>query len=286
MKKLLFTLAFASLSWCTKAQLADGSTAPDFTFKDINGQTHNLYTYLNQGMYVVIDVSATWCGPCWNYHNMHVLKDLYNAHDIPGDKKAKVLFIEGDVSTTLADLQGTGGSTQGDWVTGTPYPIISPNSTPAAGETTYSSFDAGYSISFFPTLYVICPNKKVWQDTLNNVNYPWPTVPTYEWIATNRCGLAPAGLDQVEDQHPVALYPNPAIADSKLYFSLNQSGDVQINVLNTLGQLVHTQNFTNLMAGDHTIALPSSEWAAGQYLVEVTANGTRRVQTKLAVVHP
>ena len=100
------------------------------------------------------------------------------------------------------------------------------------------------------------------------------------------CGLAPAGLDQVEDQHPVALYPNPALADSKLYFSLNQSGDVQINVLNTLGQLVHTQNFTNLMAGDHTIALPSSEWAAGQYLVEVTANGTRRVQTKLAVVHP
>ena len=44
----------------TKAQLADGSIAPDFTFTDMNGKVQNLYSYLNAGQSVVVDISATW----------------------------------------------------------------------------------------------------------------------------------------------------------------------------------------------------------------------------------
>ena len=35
-----------------------------------------------------------------------------------------VFFVEGDGSTNSADLNGTGSNTQGDWITGTPYPVI------------------------------------------------------------------------------------------------------------------------------------------------------------------
>ncbi len=53
------TLFFA-LALKTNAQLPDGSIAPNFTMTDINGTSWDLYTILNQGKSVIIDVSATW----------------------------------------------------------------------------------------------------------------------------------------------------------------------------------------------------------------------------------
>src|ERR1041385_9992 len=71
MKKTLQLIAALALSFFaleSKAQLADGSVAPNFTFTDMNGNTQDLYTYLNAGKSVVIDISATWCSPCWMFH--------------------------------------------------------------------------------------------------------------------------------------------------------------------------------------------------------------------------
>lgn len=63
-----------------------------------------------------------------------------------------VFYVEGDASTTTADLNGTGGNTQGDWVSGTPYPILD-NATIA---------DA-YQITYFPTVFRICPDGLVYE---------------------------------------------------------------------------------------------------------------------------
>ncbi len=144
MKKTLLSLCLLTFA-AVNAQLPNGTTAPNFTAQDLNGNTHTLSTYLNQGKDVLLNISATWCGPCWNYHNTHALADFYEAYGPNGSNEAIVLYVEGDNSTPESALYGIGANTLGNWVEGTPYPII--NSGAIASQ---------YQIAYFPTLFRIC----------------------------------------------------------------------------------------------------------------------------------
>ena len=146
MKKITVILVFLMASFNGFSQIAAGSVAPDFTVTDISGVTHSLSAYLAAGKTVIMDVSATWCGPCWNYHNGKALEDVYKAYGPDGSNEVVVLFVEGDGNTPVAALSGI-GNTQGNWVEGTPYPILD------------SALIANlYQIAYFPTVFRICPN--------------------------------------------------------------------------------------------------------------------------------
>ncbi|AXG73489.1 T9SS C-terminal target domain-containing protein [Flavobacterium arcticum] len=157
MKKTLLLGMLALAGFSANAQLASGSQAPDFTATDINGVEHHLQTYLDQGKTVVLDVSATWCGPCWSFHSAHILEELYKSHGPEGSDEVVILFIEGDGSTSISDLNGETAQTQGDWVTGTKYPIIDS-----------AAIANLYDIAYFPTLYRICPDGLVYE--MNQAN--------------------------------------------------------------------------------------------------------------------
>jgi hypothetical protein len=64
-----------------------------------------------------------------------------------------VFMIEGDQGT-LAELNGVGSSTQGDWVTGTPYPIFCTD-----GTVNNDAVTSAYDIGYWPTIYMICPDR-------------------------------------------------------------------------------------------------------------------------------
>ncbi|HYG51816.1 MAG TPA: redoxin family protein [Flavobacteriales bacterium] len=140
----------------SSAQLADGSTAPDFTLTDINGNTINLYSYLDAGKTVYLDMFAAHCPTCWSYHNTHALRDLYNNHGPSGSvsQDIMVIAVEHDAGNGMNELTGVSGATAGDWVTGTPYPIINPEGTDRG------NFITAYDVVYYPMVYAICPDRK------------------------------------------------------------------------------------------------------------------------------
>jgi len=176
--KQLFTFMLACFLFhsSANAQLANGAIAPDWTLTDLDGTAHNLYNYLDQSYTVFIDFSAVWCGPCWSYHTSGALEDLYIHHGPAGfpnvdantTDDVMVFFIEGDANP-VSCLQGTGCGTQGDWVTGTPYPIFCTD-----GTVNSDAVKSAYSIAFWPTVYMICPDRTTTE--IGQVGSPYSSV--------------------------------------------------------------------------------------------------------------
>ena len=65
-----------------------------------------------------------------------------------------MFLIESDDSNSLDDLYGTGSATQGDYVTGTAYPIID------NGQEIFADYGGAY----YPYIVTICPNG-AWQES-------------------------------------------------------------------------------------------------------------------------
>lgn len=169
MKKFSFLVALVAMVSVSFAQLPDGSYGQNFHLFEINkttgslitSDTISLYNYTDAGKAVVMDVSATWCSPCWSYHSSGALETLYSEHS----DEVQVLFVEGSYGN-YASLSGTGvddngSATQGNWLSGVEYPVIPLH----MGENynSYNSFHTNYAIGYFPTVYLICPNRLVYE---------------------------------------------------------------------------------------------------------------------------
>ncbi len=185
MKRLLPVLLLLP-AFNAEAQLPNGSTAPDFTLTDHYGGTHNLYSYLDAGKTVFVEIFAAHCPTCWAYHETHRLKNIYEQYGPDGSDELMVLALEYDEYNDSTAFLGNHEPwvTQGNWLEGTPYPIFNVEY-PDRGVFT------DYNVTYYPVVYKICPDRIV-----ERVQTSWTEAQLYQ--LAQDCQLA-ASIEEEPD---------------------------------------------------------------------------------------
>ncbi len=241
----------------TKSTMVTWAEAGMFTATDIDGVEHDLAEYLAAGKTVIIDFSAIWCNPCWNLHQSGVFDDLHNTYGPAGTDELVVLWVECD-GGTLAEVQGEGTETQGDWTEGGewPVPII-------LSSTILPNFSELYE-GYVPTVFMVCPS-----------GY-YKDVTDQAWTSAAAV-YAELGSCPSAGEVPVAEISGPASGYIGNNLSFSNEG---ISIDPITG---YEWTFEGGTPATSDVANPSVSWAAaGEYditLVVTNANGPSTVAT-------
>lgn len=212
-KSLLLIALLAGLT--SNAQLANGTQAPDFTLTDIEGNSHTLSDYLNSGKTVILEFFACHCPTCWAYHNTNRLKNVISSYGPNGSvsQDIVVLAIEYDANNGANEFNGVSGATQGDWVTGTNFPLINPEGTDRAVLT-------NYNVNYYPMIYKICPNGET--ELLS-------TATTETEIKATSDNCVPLSIEEVTFDLEI----------KNGFLSINDHDGVEIELYNLQGELIN-----------------------------------------------
>ena len=91
-------------------------------------------------------------------------------------------------------------------------------------------------------------------------------------------------IENTNSKLGLGVFPSPVISDAKISYTLNQSADVSITVLNVLGEKVNTISLGTQTAGKQEYQLNVGSFSKGIYFIKLSA-GEATETTKISVVH-
>ena len=92
------------------------------------------------------------------------------------------------------------------------------------------------------------------------------------------------GVNEITSLTEMSLLPNPSSTSTRLDFSLTQSEQMTINLVNTLGQKVQAIEAGNLAAGNHQYVINTASLEGGVYFIVLQNDAGTQTQ-KLVVQH-
>ncbi len=278
MKKLLLSLGvLAATAFAGNAQVNSytvGQTVNDFTVTDVHGVTHNLSQITASGKWVVIDFFFTTCPPCQS-----TIPYFSELHEKYGCNEGDLFCISIDTGDSDADVLSFENTyaTQGGF---SPAPAVS--GTEGGGNAVVADF----GVTAFPTYCLIDNNMQLAVADI----YPIPNVGAFE-TAFSGASFSPqvmsCGSLSTEEAtlalNEAVLFPNPSTSATTLSVSLEASMDVEVVVVDMLGNQVAVTSFDGI-EGTNKFEIPTDALAAGQYIVSVSLGDQATRQLNLSVV--
>jgi hypothetical protein len=133
----------------------------------------------------------------------------------------------------------------------------------------------------FPTIILIAPDRTIIEQDI------WPFSPNVadgimsglgiekqECLMTNTNELA--GVIEA-----VQVMPSPFQDQLRVQFNLPQSAQVQLELLNSLGQVLRTQGLNQLGMGEQQSQFETSNLSDGVYFVRITIDGQSSISQKV-----
>lgn len=253
MKKIFTLITFLALS----LQLTWAQTAPDFTFTDVHGETHNLQHTLDQGYIVLLDFFFVNCPPCRDSAPL-----IQSIHEDYADKNVVVFSVSDRDSDTFID----------DYKTGAGLTYIS-GGNEGGGPGVLNTYANAFNFTGFPTISIICSDGSITWDI-------WPLTAGAQNLrdAIDACGAVDAddyvaqsttAVQAVTGLQNAVFAPNPATITSRLQFELAVSTNLTVSLMNAQGALVQKVFNGQLTTGVHHFDINLAKLPAAAYWLRI-----------------
>lgn len=249
-KNTLLALFFSMLFFSSLAQTTL-DTAADFTIKDIQGVTHNLYSILDDNKYVLLDFFTTSCGPCVTY-----APDMQQAYTHFGSNQGDVFFLGINYGDDNA------GVSYFDSLYGITFPSVSGIN--GHGNTVTLQV---YDVQSFPTLVFIAPNRLI----LNQQIYP-PSFAMIDSTLSAGMGITTGFTNKIPMSSSLQVQrisPNPVRDEANLTLNTSRAMEVGVQVVSITGSKVYSREKILLTKGTQTIQIPAASLDPGMYIVRI-----------------
>jgi thiol-disulfide isomerase/thioredoxin len=264
MKKFFFIIVI--LLFCATANSQTPlTTAVDFTATDVHGQSHNLFSYLNAGKYVLIDFFFTTCGPC-----ISAAPQVNASYEHFGCNTGGAIFLGIDDGDSDAQVLAFDNSN------GVHYPTISGNSGGTAICNTYQ-------ITAFPTIILIAPNKNIVVQDM----WPFSTSICNNEISSHGVNSAPCtnGFSDYEKNIITGVYPNPASDIAQFTFMGEQNTKYNFTIYDLSGKPVMSETMNMINAsGEYSYSIQVNNLASGSYILVLSSDNKPCGRVPLMIV--
>lgn len=203
--------------------------APNLELTDLNGVTHNLYDYLDEGKSVLLDFFIVNCTPC--QEGSPYLDELWETYGPNGTNQLEVISLEvyNNSDEFVEDAMN-------QW--GVNNPVVNLDAIPDE----YTPFVQGY-----PHYFMICPDKSM----SDYLEFHYPASSLFWEQSLNKCNYGDDFID-------ITIFePEITHCHTNVFSSLN-IGNVGTNYINGLAVDIFVDSiYTSTIQWDHLLA-PSS----------------------------
>jgi hypothetical protein len=240
-----------------------GDTVGDFTIRTTDGVSRNLYSTLDSGKTVFIDLFYTTC--VWCQYFAPVIEEVYQNH---GAGQGGIEFW--GISNNLQDPDSIIDQYRQD------FNVTNPCAGPHGGGTTaHTTVIAGQNFQGWPTYCIVCPDHTMFFDPC----YP-PVVtgfdPFFEICASM------VGTHEMKPDPPLSVYPNPANGIIFIEIPSGSNGKIQVELINILGSCILSSSYT-ISPGTPSLSLDVTSLPSGAYLLRIWADNKLLDNKKISI---